>query len=274
MSITASQSSEMTLALTAAQTAGDLLLKGSLKISPESIEYKSEIDLVTEYDRQSEELIIRQLGQSQIPIFAEESQALSLQDRIAQKKDCWIVDPLDGTTNFAHGFTHYSISIALMLEGVVTLGVVYNPNTGEMFTAEKGHGAWCNDQLITCKENSLAQALLLTGFPYDRRIKSSFYLQYFECFLKHCQGIRRPGSAALDLAYVAAGRANGFWEFGLQPWDVAAGLLLVEEAGASISDLYGTQCTLHSPHFLAAPPSLHNEMLGLLKKLEPHECQI
>ena len=273
MSVALSQNPEMRLALGAARAAGKLLLKGASEFTPEQISYKSSIDLVTDCDRQSEELIIKALEPSQIPVFAEESQLFSLHDHIMQKKSCWIVDPLDGTTNFAHGFPHYSISIALMLNGALTLGTVFNPNTQEMFLAQKGLGAWCNEKPLKSQDCSLEHALILTGFPYDRRAKSSFYLEYFEHFLKQCQGIRRPGSAALDLAYVAAGRANGFWEFGLQPWDVAAGILLAEESGAIVSDFYGAPCTLHASHFLAASPSLHSEMLEQLKKLEPHECQ-
>ena len=269
-----SKTSEMKLAFTAAQTAGKLLMKGVCELTPDKISYKSAIDLVTEYDQASENIIMSILSESQIPIFAEESQIVSLQHLLNQKKDCWIVDPLDGTTNFSHGFPHYSISIALMLEGRVEIGLVFNPNTNEMFAAKRGNGAWCNNQKIKCSDTTLEKALLLTGFPYDRRIKTSFYLRYFEEFLKVSQGIRRPGSAALDLAYVAAGRANGFWEFGLQPWDVAAGLLLVQEAGGQTSDLCGSLAQLNGPHLLAAPPNLHKEMLERLKKFEPHECQL
>ena len=274
MSVVNTQSAEMKLAFAAAKAAGKLLTNEASEFTQEQISYKSAVDLVTDCDRQSENLIIETLASSNIPVFAEESQLLSLRNHIIHKKSCWIVDPLDGTTNFAHGFTHYSISIALMIEGELNLGVVFNPNTGEMFSAQKGCGAWCNDNPIKSKDSSLDQALLLTGFPYDRRDKSSFYLRYFEHLLQNCQGIRRPGSAALDLAYVAAGRANGFWEFGLQPWDVAAGIVLAEEAGARVSNLYGSHRSLYAPHYLVAPHNLHREMLALLKKLEPHECQV
>ncbi len=268
MSIVAQYNKELALAAQAAREAGDLLLKGANSLTPDKILYKSAIDLVTQYDKESEELILSVLHRSGIPVLAEESHS-AIQLNTTQ----WIVDPLDGTTNFAHSFPHYSISIALQVDGVVVLGVIFNPCTNELFTAHKGMGSFCNEAVLQCQDAHLSKALLLTGFPYDRRERSSFYLRYFRHFLERCRGLRRPGSAALDLAYIAAGRANGFWEFGLQPWDVAAGLLLVEEAGGKTSNLYGEALSLGSPHFLAAAPQLHQQMITEFRKLEVSSCK-
>ncbi len=230
------------------------------------ISNKSELDLVTESDLASERLIIDRI-KTHYPrhaILAEESGASEPADREKHSEWRWIIDPLDGTTNYAHGYPCFCVSIGLQNEGRMELGVVYDPLRDEMFTAERGQGAALNGRRIHVSPTpSLASALLCTGFPYDVRQRSQF-ARHFANFIMAAQGVRRDGAAALDLAYVAAGRFDGFWEEGLKPWDVAAGALIIEEAGGRVSNYSGGVVDIYSPPIMASNGLLHEEMMRVL----------
>lgn len=232
-----------------------------------TVGYKGENDLVTETDRLSEALILRRIAEvfPDHAILAEESP-----ERHTGSDFRWIIDPLDGTTNYAHGFPFFCVSIALEVEGVVRLGAVYNPIQDEFFLAQKGAGARLNGRpMAVSRTNELSRSLLGTGFPYDIRENRNNNLNYFRTMAKRAQAIRRPGSAALDLAYVAAGRFDGFWELKLSPWDTAAGWLLITEAGGIVTDLTGAPYGLSSLHLLASNGLIHREMLALLAGTDP-----
>ncbi len=226
------------------------------------IRFKGEIDIVTEADQAAEEMIIGAI-RSRCPghdILAEESPATSHGSPFR-----WIIDPLDGTTNYSHGYPVFCVSIALEYKGVCVLGIVYNPMLAEMFTAVKGQGAFLNGKEIAVSRTAkMSRCLLATGFPYDIRHSSDNNLNYFEVMAMNAQAIRRAGSAALDLAYVAAGRFDGFWELKLKPWDMAAGCLLVREAGGRVSDIHGAEFTLDAPHVAASNGLIHDRMLTIL----------
>jgi myo-inositol-1(or 4)-monophosphatase len=231
------------------------------------ISNKSEIDLVTESDLASERLIIERI-KTYYPrhrILAEESGASDPGDHGSQSEWRWIIDPLDGTTNYAHGYPCFCVSIGLSHRGRLEVGVVYDPIRDEMFAAERGHGASLNGRRISVSRTpQLSAALLCTGFPYDVRERSEF-ARHFASFIMHAQGVRRDGAAALDLAYVAAGRFDGFWEEGLKPWDVAAGVLLIEEAGGRVSDYQGAPFDIHTPPILTSNGLIHEEMMRVLQ---------
>ena len=225
-----------------------------------AFELKGEHDLVTEADRASERLVIERL-RSHFPthsIVAEEGGG-----HTGSSDFCWYVDPLDGTTNFAHGFPMYNVTMALEQAGELVAGVVFDPTRNEMFAAERGSGAYLNNRRIrVSKAARVADSLVATGFPSRKRhlnINVHFYYQI--AMVTH--GVRRAGSAALDLAYTACGRLDGFWEFGLNPWDMAAGILLVTEAGGKCSDMKGSPASLRGPHLLADNGAIHDEILGL-----------
>ncbi|MDA8125542.1 MAG: inositol monophosphatase family protein [Deltaproteobacteria bacterium] len=233
------------------------------------VEYKGEINLVTEADHLAEALIVERIGRFYPghDILAEESAATANGSAFR-----WIIDPLDGTTNYAHGFPVFCVSIALEVAGVIQLGAVYNPMLKELFTAERGQGAFLNGtRLGVSRTRDLNKALLATGFPYDLRQDRNNNINYFRALAKSTQAVRRAGSAALDLAYVAAGRFDGFWELKLMPWDTAAGWLLVEEAGGRITDLGGGSYDLRAPHILASNGIIHDRMLGILAATDPLE---
>lgn len=233
----------------AANAAGEIVRASWQK--PKLIDYKGAIDLVTSVDRECERTIVETI-QRNYPdhsILAEEETDLEG----AQHEYRWIVDPLDGTTNFAHGYPQFCISIALEHHGQVIVGLVYDPLRRECFRAIKDRGATLNGSPIRISEvNELDKALLATGFPYDRRENADFYLSFFKVFLIRCQGIRRNGSAALDLCYVACGRIDGFWELKLKPWDIAAGVLIVAEAGGTLSDFSGKPFSVYREETLAS----------------------
>jgi myo-inositol-1(or 4)-monophosphatase len=179
----------------------------------------------------------------------------------------WIVDPLDGTTNFLHGIPHFSISIALERDGEIVAGVIYEPTRDEMFSAQKGLGAYVNDRrLRVSARRQMGEAVVGTGMPFGPRASQAGYIRTLEAIMRATSGIRRLGSAALDLAYVAAGRYDGFWEFGLAPWDIAAGILLVREAGGYISDMAGGHDMMTSGDVLAANDHLHLPLAALIKE--------
>lgn len=223
-------------------------------------ELKGEFDLVTEADRASERLIVERLKRH-FPshgIVAEEGGG---QDGSSEFR--WYVDPLDGTTNFAHGFPVFNTTLGLERNGELIAGVVYDPTRDEMFKAERGSGAWLNNRRIrVSKAAKVEDSLVATGFPSRKRhqnVNVHFYYQL--AMISH--GVRRAGAAAIDLAYVACGRLEAFWEFGLNPWDMAAGILLVQEAGGRVSDMAGGAHTLRSPHLLADNGLIHEETIGL-----------
>lgn len=232
-----------------------------------TIEYKGDINLVTEADRLSEELIISRI-RSRFPehgILAEESP-----ETVNSSAFRWIIDPLDGTTNYAHGYPVFSVSIALECEGAIRLGAVYNPMMNELFFAEKGQGAFLNGRRLTVSRTTdLSRSLLATGFPYDLKEDRNNNMNYFETMAMSAQAVRRAGSAAFDLACLAAGRFDGFWELKLMPWDTAAGCLLVQEAGGIVTDLQGGPFSLTSPNILASNGLIHAEMSRLLCGTDP-----
>jgi len=226
------------------------------------VEYKGHANLVTIADKKSEELIIDGiLGRyPSHSILAEESG--STQPGAAVQ---WIIDPLDGTTNFAHGYPFYCISIAVEDKGEIQCGAVYDPVRDEMFTAGRGEGAYCNgERLRVSNVSQLSQALLITGFPYNFRERLDTVLGQFGKFLVASQAVRRGGSAALDLCYVAAGRIDGFWELFLQAWDTAAGRIILEEAGGRVTDFKGGPFSVYMKEILASNGALHDEMLDVL----------
>ena len=249
----------------AAEAAGSLIRQNWLKAK--EIHYKSSINLVTEVDRQAEERIV-QILQKHFPdhsILAEEQTTIAG----SQSEYRWIVDPLDGTTNFAHSYPHFSVSIALERGGEVILSLVYDPLREERFRAIRGQGASLNGEAIqTSKVAELDKALLATGFPYDRRERADLYLAFFKAFMVRCQGTRRNGSAALDLCYLACGRVDGFWEFKLHPWDTAAGSLIVQEAGGMLSDFSGNPFSISGEETLASNGLIHKEMVSVVKEVK------
>ena len=253
------------VALRAARAAGRIHLK---RLSRINISRKSNsIDLVTEADRESEAAIIEAIHRA-FPthaILAEESGA-----SVHTSDHRWIIDPLDGTTNFAHGFPQFCVSIAYQHRGRTEFGVIYDALKKECFTARRGHGARLNNKPIhVSTTDSLGTSLLATGFPYDRRERRRFYLCFWEAFMMRTQGVRRTGAAALDLAYVASSRTDGFWEFGLKAWDVAAGALLIEEAGGRVSNMDGTALDIHGGNIVATNRRIHAQMVTTIEEARP-----
>jgi myo-inositol-1(or 4)-monophosphatase len=228
---------------------------------------KGDIDLVTEADLASEKLIIERI-KSHYPrhsILAEESGTSEGIEFVSGKSEWkWIIDPLDGTTNYAHGYPCFCVSIALERAGAIEVAVIYDPTRDEMFAAERGQGATLNDRRIrVSKVEDLNGAMLCTGFPYNVRERRNF-ARDFANFTMEAQAVRRDGSAAIDLAYIACGRFDGFWEDGLNAWDVAAGVLLIEEAGGLVTDFTGGAFDIYAPKVLASNGLIHNSMKRVL----------
>jgi len=254
----------LNFAIQVARDAGNLLVQ---RLGAAKITNKGDIDLVTEADIAAEELIIDRI-RSHYPlhgILAEESgEAVHAQSQRSAWK--WIIDPLDGTTNYAHGYPCFCVSIAVEQEGVLEIGVVYDPMRNEMFAAERGHGATLNERKIRVSNvEELGKALCCTGFPYDVRTRPDF-ARDFTNFTLNAQAVRRDGSAALDLAFVACGRFDGFWEDGLNPWDTAAGALLVMEAGGRITNFENEPLDIYTKKVVASNGRVHDEMLRLLRR--------
>jgi len=230
------------------------------------IEYKGAIDLVTASDRASQALIHRRL-EAAFPghdVLSEEGL-----DTAAGSPFRWVVDPLDGTTNYAHGFPVWCVSIALEVEGRVRVGAIYNPNLDELFWGVSGGGAWLGERRLRVSgAMSLGKALLATGFPYDVRTRRDLHFERFTSFCLAAQAVRRAGAAALDLAQVAAGRFDGFWEARLHPWDVAAGTLLVEEAGGRVTQYDGGPFDIMAREIVASNGRIHGAMLDRLARVE------
>ena len=255
----------LNIAVRAARRAGNLIARSADDIDRLDITTKAPNDFVSQVDQQAEQIIIDTLLEAfpEHSILAEESGTQG-EDETHQ----WIIDPLDGTTNFLHRFPQFAVSIALKVNGRLEHAVVYDPTRQELFTASRGAGAQLNDRRIrVSKRRGLEGALLGTGFPFKQQHHLDAYLATFRALFPMTAGIRRPGSAALDLAYVAAGRIDGFWEIGLSPWDSAAGALLVQEAGGLISDFSGGNDYLDSGNVVAGNPKVFK---SILQTIRPH----
>jgi myo-inositol-1(or 4)-monophosphatase len=252
------------IAIRAARQAGSVLLRHYEHLDSLKIAQKSRNDFVSEVDKAAEEAIISTIRQSypDHSILAEETGSHDGNDFQ------WVIDPLDGTTNYLHGFPQFSISIALKHRGILESAVVYDPLKNELFTADKGNGAYLNERRIRINSlKSLEGALIGTGIPFRDQRFINQYLAMLKDMIKDTAGIRRPGSAALDFAWLAAGRIDGFWELGLSQWDFAAGALLVKEAGGTVTDLNGGEKYLETGNVIAGSVGLHQQMLKLI---QPH----
>lgn len=231
------------------------------------VEYKGPVDLVTATDREIEALIVERIRRA-FPdhlIVAEEASAGTSPQRPAADRYVWYLDPLDGTVNFAHGHPHFCVALALAYGPELQLGLVHDPVRDETWFAQRGRGATLNGEPISVSAVSdLGEALLATGFPYDRRTRTAFYLGGVAAFMQRACDVRRAGSAALDLCYVACGRFDGFWEWRLKPWDTAAASLIVREAGGAVSDFRGGRFDLYGEQTLASNGRLHATMLEVL----------
>ncbi len=254
------------VAIRAARVAGRIHLR---RLAHTNISHKSNaIDLVTEADHESEAAVIDVL-QRAFPghtILAEEGGGSS--NVVSEHR--WVIDPLDGTTNFAHSFPQFCVSIAYEQRGRIQAAVILDAFKRELFVARRGAGATLNRKPIRVSHvRTLDMALLATGFPYDRRERRRFYLAFWEAFMLRTHGVRRTGSAALDLAWVACGRVDAFWEFGLKPWDVAAGSLLVEEAGGHVSNMDGSKLDISGGQIIASNGRLHQQMIETIATARP-----
>jgi myo-inositol-1(or 4)-monophosphatase len=249
---------------TAARKAGRRLVRDFGELENLQITPKGPADFVSSADHRTERILIEELQRARphYNFLLEESGAIEGPD----KSHRFIIDPLDGTTNFLHGIPQFAISIALERDGQLVSAVVYNPATDEMFTSEKGHGAYLNDKrLRVAARKALPESLIATGIPFLGREGHERYLKELGAVMAATSGVRRFGAASLDLAWVAAGRFDGFWERGLSPWDVAAGILIVREAGGFVSDLDGGARALDAGHILASNEALHPQLLKLIK---------
>jgi myo-inositol-1(or 4)-monophosphatase len=246
-----------------ARQSGEILRNGYGR--EHQVNFKHVIDLVTEVDHQSEEYLLGEIKRL-FPGHQIVSEEIGLVP--GRVTDQWYVDPLDGTVNYAHGIPFFCVSIAYAQNGILTLGAVYDPMRDELFSAERGRGASCNGlKLQASTVTEFQRALLVTGFPYDAWTTKQDNLENFGRFARITQGVRRLGSAALDLSYVAAGRLDGYWELTLNAWDMAAGALIALEAGATVTNLQGQSELLVPPYsLLAASPSLHPQMLEILNR--------
>jgi len=231
---------------------------------PHQIRHKGAIDIVTEADLASEKIIVELVSREfpEIAVMAEESKS---DYSTTMTGETWIIDPLDGTTNFAHGFPYFGVSIGYAVDGVPQAGVIYCPLQDELFCATRGKGAWLNGSRITVSPAAvLLHSLVATGFPYDVHGTLTQVIDTLRRVLPEVQDIRRAGAAALDLAYVACGRLDGFWEMNLKPWDTAAGALLVEEAGGRLSDFSGGKFSLFRPEVVASNGLIHQQLVALV----------
>lgn len=252
-------------AVKAARRAGSIITRASEDIGSLKIQTKTYNDFVTEVDRAAEQAIIDTLKDlyPHHGFLGEESGESNIDADFI-----WIIDPLDGTTNFLHGFPQYCISIALQERGVLTHAVVYDPNRNDLFTATKGRGAFLNDKRIRVTQRTkLQECMIGTGFPFRDFTHLETYMDMLKDMIKKTTGIRRPGSAALDLAYVAAGWFDGFWEIGLSTWDIAAGGLIVQEAGGMVGDFEGNEAWIKTGNIVAGNPKIFGQ---ILQTLSPH----
>jgi myo-inositol-1(or 4)-monophosphatase len=255
----------LNIAIRAARRAGSVINRAALDGTPLEVASKQAKDYVTQIDRAAEDAVVEVIRKAypDHAILAEESGPSAGAARTDYR---WIIDPLDGTTNFIHGFPQYCVSIGVQHRGALAHAVVYDPAKNEMFTASKGRGAFLNDRRIRASRCAkLADALVATGFPFKELKRLDRYMAQLRAMMEASSGVRRAGSAALDLAYVAAGRVDAFWELGLSPWDMAAGALLVQEAGGMVADPEGKEGFLDSGDIVAAAPKLMSSLLLALK---------
>jgi len=253
------------LAISIAYQAGELLRNNIGKITADDVADKLPFDYVTEIDKAGEQLIINSIKENfpDHEILAEESG--KNQNTHSYR---WIIDPLDGTTNFIHGYPHSSISIALQKEDEMILGVIYDPYRDELYYAEQGKGAYCNDKPIhVSQQKNVNNCLIATGFPFKSRHLLEQYWKVLSAIFMEVSGIRRTGSAALDLAYVASGRFDGFWELKLSPWDIAAGAVIIEEAGGKITDFEGKKNHIGSGDVIASNSIIHDFMMSKVQSV-------
>lgn len=256
-----------TIAIKAARRAANIILRASNNLESVRSHLKSHNNYVTEIDVAAEKAIIETI-QTSYPDHGFLSEESFNKTRLGEKEYQWIIDPLDGTTNYIHGYPHYSISIALAHRGQLVQGVVYDPIRNDLFVARKGQGAYLNDRRIRAStRHQLSDCLIATGFPYSDFSQLNQYLNIFSELIKKTAGLRREGSAALDLCYVASGRVDGFWEFNLKTWDIAAGALIAQEAGAIVTDFHGNSDWLLTGDIVAANPKI---LAHLLKVIAPH----
>ncbi len=251
----------LNIAVRAARAAGDLIVREIDRVNDLSVDVKGKNDFVSEVDKAAEQIIITTIQQSypDHAFLAEES------GTSGESEFIWIIDPLDGTTNYLHSFPHYAVSIALEHRGRLDQAVIYDPYKQELFTASKGKGAQCNNKKIrVSSRRELDGALLGTGFPFRDDQQLDRFLTSFRALFPKVAGIRRAGSAALDLAYVACGRLDGFWEYNLNPWDIAAGALLVQEAGGINSELDGGSDYMKTGSIISANPKMMKAMLQMI----------
>ena len=258
----------LNIAIRAARRAGTIIARNLHRVGDLHVDVKGQHDYVSEIDRAAEDAIIDTLKTAypDHQIMAEESGVTGNSEYV------WIIDPLDGTTNFLHAFPHYAVSIALQVRARLDQAVIYDPTRDELFTASRGIGAQLNNRRIRVSDcRTLDNAMLATGFPIRNDALLSHHLDTLAAFLRRVDGVRRTGAASLDLAYVACGRLDGFWEFGLKPWDVAAGALLIQEAGGLVGDPQGGETYLDSGDTVAANPRLFRQMLGALAHLKDRD---
>jgi myo-inositol-1(or 4)-monophosphatase len=261
-------------AVKAARKAGAIINRASLDLDQLTVRSKQDRDYVTEVDQMAERAIIETLldAYPNHGILAEES---GLAEARNNEDYQWIIDPLDGTTNFLHGLQQYSVSIALKHKGLITQAVVFDPARNELFTATRGRGAMLNDRRIRAsKRSKLAECLIGTGFPFRDFSFAETYINMFRDMMRATSGLRRPGSAALDLSYVACGRYDGFWEMHLKPWDLAAGSLIAQESGALVGNFMGDEGFLESGNIVAATPKIFAQMLQILAPHLPPELKV
>jgi myo-inositol-1(or 4)-monophosphatase len=254
----------LNIAVRAARSAGDLIMRSTDAIGHLQVDQKGKNDYASEVDRKAEREIINiiRAAYPDHAILAEESGVHQGNDFV------WVIDPLDGTTNFLHGFPQFAVSIALKHKGKLEVGVIYDPLRDELFTAKRGGGAMLNNRRIrVTKQSAMKGALIGTGFPFKTNRHLDAYVGMFKAITTDSAGIRRAGSAALDLAYVAAGRLDGFWEIGLMEWDMAAGILLIKEAGGVVTDFSFNDGYLENGNLIAGNPKMHQVMYKLI---EPH----
>ncbi len=252
----------LNIAVKAARRAGNLIHRAADNLDHLTVTKKSHADYVSEVDRAAERIIIDSLLEAypSHAILAEESGTQGESEYV------WIIDPLDGTTNFLHGVPQYAVSIALQHNGVLTQAVVYDPTKNDLFTATRGRGAFLNDKRIrVSKRKVMADSLIGTGFPYTNFEHMDAYIDILRDIMQKSAGLRRPGAASLDLAWTAAGRYDGFFETALKPWDIAAGALLITEAGGMVSNLHGSaDAFLKSGHICAGNPDIHAQLLHII----------
>ena len=256
------------IAVRAARRAGAIINRAARDVEVLPVTRKRHNDFVTEVDKSAEQAIIDILHRAypDHAILAEESGATA--GTAGESEYTWIIDPLDGTTNFIHGFPQYAVSIGLRHKGMLAQGVVYDPTKNELFTATRGRGAYLNDRRIrVSKRTQLNETLIGTGFPFRDFADLDEYLPMFREITARTAGIRRAGAAALDIAYVAAGRLDGFWEMGLSPWDMAAGALLVQEAGGLVGDFHGDAGFLDSGRVVCGNPKVFAQLIQIVGPL-------